>query len=353
MKFSARWLEKLLVPETDRADRRPGGAFAAYYWSDGALRQDGVKDISATGVYIITNERWPIGSMVALTLQNAGPLETSPERRITTRAKVVRSAEDGIGLAFVPANDPESKQWESLVENVVSHAKLNDMLGLVRTAEALKFLGRICSGAAAEVATMVRGLSNHRLANAVDIALKTQDRLASESRSGELHANPRTVVRILEIGSSAEETWLRDFWAGLFVTSCTVGREDDSSLHYVELFSQLTTIPLRILTVVCKAANFHSDSGTVISQPLACNVDEMVAITGARGVQLERDLERLVQLGLIEAEMSGSRTSPETDPATINVIPTPLALELFARCNGHRGAAQDLFAAAPPGILPA
>ena len=351
MKFSTRWLEKLLVPDSERADRRPGGSFAAYYWSDGALRQDGVKDISATGVYILTNERWPLGSTVALTLQNAGPLETNPERRITTRAKVVRSADDGIGLAFVPANDPESRQWESLVENVVSHAKLNDMLGLVRTAEALKFLGRICSGAHAEVAAMIRGLSNHRLSAAVDITLKAQDRLTAEALSGELHADPQTVVRILEIGSSAEETWLRDFWAGLFVTSCTADPADESSLHFVELFSQLTSIPLRILTVVCKAANFHSDSGSIA--PIACSMDEMVSITGARGIQLERDLERLSQLGLVEAEIDGSLGSSRAEPAILNVTPTRLALELFARCNGHRGAADDLFAAAPPGILPA
>jgi PilZ domain len=353
MKFSTRWLEKLLVPDSERADRRPGGSFAAYYWSDGALRQDAVKDISATGVYILTNERWPLGSIVALTLQNAGPLETTPERRITTRAKVVRSAEDGLGLAFLPANDPESRQWENLVENVVSHAKLNDMLGLVRTAEAFKFLGRICSGADTDVAIMIRGLSNHRLSAAVDITLKAQDRLTAEALSGNLHADPQTVVRILETGSSAEETWLRDFWAGLFVTSCTADAEDESSLYFVELFSQLTTIPLRILTVVCKTANFHSDSGAITSRPIACSMDEMVSITGARGIQLERDLERLSQLGLVEAEIDGSLGSSRADPAILNVTPTRLALELFARCNGHRGAADDLFAAAPPGILPA
>jgi PilZ domain len=353
MKFSARWLEKLLVPDSERADRRPGGSFAAYYWSDGALRQDAVKDISATGVYILTNERWPIGSMVALTLQNAGPLETNPERRITTRAKVVRSADDGIGLTFVPANDPESRQWESLVENVVSNAKLNDMLGLVRTAEALKFLGRICSGAHTEVASMIRGLSNHRLSNAVDITLKAQDRLTAEALSGELHADPKTVVRILEAGSSAEETWLRDFWAGLFVTCCTPDGEDESGPRYIDLFSQLTTIPLRILTVVCRAANFHADSGSIDSQVVACSVDEMVSITGARGIQLERDLERLSQLGLVEVDKPGALSASQSAPKEVHITPTRLALQLFARCNGHRGAADDLFAAAPAGILPA
>lgn len=353
MKFSTRWLEKLLVPDSERADRRPGGSFAAYYWSDGALRQDAVKDISATGVYILTNERWPIGTIVALTLQNAGPLEIVPERRITTRAKVVRSAEDGLGLAFLPANDPESRQWENLVENVVSHAKLKDMLGLVRTAEAFKFLGHICSGADTDVAIMIRGLSNHRLASAVDIALKAQDRLTAEALDGELRADPRIVVRILGAGSSAEETWLRDFWAGLFVTSCTANQEDDSSLYFVELFSQLTTIPLRILTVVCKAVNFHSDLGSGDSQCIACSVEELVSITGARGIQLERDLERLSQLGLVEVDKPGSLSTPESEPTEVNITPTRLALELFARCNGHRGEADDLFAAAPPGILPA
>ena len=351
MKLSTRWLEKLLVPESDRADRRPAANFAAYYWSDGALRQDAVRDISASGAYIYTNERWAVGTIVALTLQNPGPLERSRERRITTRARVVRSGDDGIGLAFLAANDPESRLWESLVENVVSHAKLNDMVGLVRTAEALKFLCRICLRQSEEVALIIRGLSNHRLANAVEITTKAQERLVSEFGSSESRADPQAILKILEIGSAAEETWLRDFWAGLFVTSCSPNGKDDSSLGYIELFSQLTIIPLRILTVVCKAARFHSESGTITPKPLACGVNEFISITSAREAQFDRDLERLSQLGLIEVDRPS-----DPDPsaaAIINITPTQLALQLFARCNGHRGAAHNLFLAGHPGILPA
>ena len=341
---TARWLAKLLVPETDRAERRDAGQFAAYYWYHSALRQDAVRDISSTGAFIVTKERWIPGTVISLTLQNPGPLETSRERRITTRARVVRWGDDGVGLAFVPPDDPDARQWDGLVENLVELAKLNDMQGLVRLAEALAFLNRICSGAT-EVAELVRGrLGSHKLANAVGIALKAQDLMASDPAAANLRASPLIVVSILENGASVEEIWLRDHWAGLLVASCSVGGRDNSNEGYVELFSQLTSIPLRILTVACKAAKVRSESGLIAAEPLTCKIDELTSVTGAREMQVERDLERLIGLELIEKGNTDCRAPSPSGIVTIT--PTRLALQLFARCNGHRGAPQDFYAAA-------
>jgi hypothetical protein len=337
------WITKLLVPEIDRAERREGGQFAAYYWLDSALREDPVKDISATGVYIVTKERWSPGSEIWVTLQNAGPLERSRERRITTKAKVIRWGEDGIGLAFVPPADPIASEWDTLVESLVQQAKLSDMEGLVRMVEALAFLNRISSGAL-EVAEFVRGrLSSHKLVNAVQIALKAQQMLASSPAGGDLHANPDIVVRILDNGSATEETWLRDFWTGLLVTSCSADGRDNSNEGYVELFSQLTTIPLRVLTVACKAARVRSEAGVISAEMLTCNMDELTSITGARELQLQREIERLIGLGLIESGNTDSSASFSSK--MVSITPARLALQLFARCNGHRGAPSEFYAA--------
>jgi hypothetical protein len=342
MKLNTRWLEKILLPESDRAGRRVVTQFGAYYWSGSALKQDVVRDISATGVYIVTKERWAPGTIVSLTLQKEGLLEKSPERRITTKARVARTGEDGMGLAFVVPADQDARLWTSLVEELVEHARLDDMIGVVRMAEALLFLSRVCSGAAEEVSQLVRGrLNNHRLANAVEIAIKAEQRLASEPGADKLRADPHTVVQILESGSSTDEVWLRDFWVGLLTTSCTVGGRDNSSQGYIELLNQLTTIPLRILTLVCKAARVLSVSGPVAAKPISCRLEELITITGARELLIERDLERLSQLGLIEME-SSSRGLPDS---VVNITPTCLALQLFARCNGHRGTPQDFYAA--------
>src|SRR5664279_2105577 len=114
------WLEKFLKHDSERvAERRPVDHFAAYRGDGSNLKQDTVRDISSTGVYIFTEERLQRGTLVSLTLQREGPLEKSAERRIVVQAKVVRCGDDGMGLAFVLRDDPESRHWESLRERLI------------------------------------------------------------------------------------------------------------------------------------------------------------------------------------------------------------------------------------------
>lgn len=338
MKFKAGWLEKFLAPDSGRAERREPEDFVAFYWNNSTLKEDPVKNVSATGVYIVTNERWAPGTVVSMTLQRQGTLERHRGRRITTKAKAVRCGDDGVGLAFIVPSDQDGRTWEGLVENLVEQAKLNDMAGLVRMAEALKFLSQVCPGAAAPVAALVRDrLSSPRLINAVDIVLKAQDFLSGQAEGGELRAEPHLVVRILEIGASSDESWLRDFWAGLLVTSCSPNGKDDSNREFVDLFAELTNISLRILTLVCKAAKFHAAGGQSAGS-VTCRIDEMVTITGVRELQIERDLDKLAGLRLVEVAPPSS-SDPE---GTIIVTPTRLALQLFARCNGIREVPEDV-----------
>src|ERR1700722_968098 len=84
------WLEKFLTPEADRAERRFVEQFAAYRWDGSGLAQEMVRDISSTGLFLLTKERWQPGTILTLTLQREGPLDLDPARRITTQAKVMR-----------------------------------------------------------------------------------------------------------------------------------------------------------------------------------------------------------------------------------------------------------------------
>src|ERR1700757_4217814 len=136
------WLETFLKPDSEGAERRLAARqsvdqFAAYRWNGSSLKREAVRDISSTGLYILTEERWQPGTLVFLALQREGPLEMNPEGRIEVQAKVVRCGEDGVGLAFVLPNDPDSRKWESLRDNLIEKAKPEDMRPLVRTAEAI------------------------------------------------------------------------------------------------------------------------------------------------------------------------------------------------------------------------
>jgi hypothetical protein len=341
------WLENFLKPDSERgerrsAKRRPVERFAAYRWTGSNLKEEAVRDISSTGIYLLTEKRWPIGTMVFLTLQREGPLEMNPERRIEVHTKVVRHGEDGVGVAFVLEESPESLHWKSLRERLIEQAKPKDMQGLVRVAEAVVFLSRLCPGGSEEVEQLLCGrLSNHKVANAIEIVLKTEDLVSFEPPAHGLRADRNLVLRILEYGSCTDEDWLQHFWAGILATSCAADGKGEPSPVFVELFSKLTTFPVRILTVVCtRATKFLTESGSIAAKPLAYKIEELTLTTGSRGLQIGRDLEILSQLGLIEIQ-TNSRSLLASEEA--NITPTSLGLELFARCHGHRGSLRDFY----------
>lgn len=96
------WLQKLLKPEP--ADNRRTGRQAlpglyAYFFTGGAPVAHGVRDISLTGMYVFTSERWYPGTMVRMTISDCA--DRSVEHSITLNTTVIRSGDDGVGLRFV------------------------------------------------------------------------------------------------------------------------------------------------------------------------------------------------------------------------------------------------------------
>lgn len=261
MTASNSWLQTFLEPESEKVERRSAGRrpvdrFSAYRWNGSRLTQDPVKDISSTGLYILTEERWQPDTLLCLTLQRQGPLEMDPDLRIEVQAKVVRRGEDGVGLEFVFNDDPESRQWVSLRESLIEQAQPEDMESLVRLVEAVAFLSRICPGEAEKIRHLLHGrLSKHQLTNAVAIALKAENLLAGEPGPHTQRVNPDLVIRILEDGSCTDEAWLKDFWGGLLATSCAVDAKDESSLFFMESFSTFATFLSRIRFNLRQAAS--------------------------------------------------------------------------------------------------
>ena len=346
---SINWLEKFVTPEADRAERRVVEQFAAYRWDGTALTCDTVRDISSTGLYLLTAERWKPGTIVALTLQREGPLDPDPARRITTQTRVIRCGPDGVGLSFLWAkDDPEARRWDSLLESLIQQTKPAHMESLARLVEAFAFLGQICPDGADEIGEWVRTrASSHKILTAVAIALKTKLLLDRTPDAEPLVVDPQLAVRILEVGSETHEDWLQNYWAGLLITSSVANARHEGHLELVETFSLLTSIPIRILTVICtKSTKVLLHNGQVAAKRLTCNTEELAATVGARGPQLQRDLQSLASLQLIEK--SESRASALHATTETLITATPLALKLFALCNGHRGSVPDFYFAVAP-----
>ncbi len=337
------WFQKPSPPNRRKAERRTSPGLAAYHCAGLFPRQHSIRDISAGGMYLLTEERWTPDQLISLTLQREGPLERNPRRRITVQARTVRWGEDGVGLSFILPAGMDVRLWGSPLKNAADQAEPEDILREFRMAEALAFLCRICPSATDDLALLLHeGLSNYRVESAVEIALKAKKMLQSEPDADKMQIPSHFVLRILENGSWADAEWMQIFWAGLLATSCTVEGNDESNQIFIDLFSQLAMMHARILEAACKRAiKVISGPDRVSSRPLICTANEMIKITGSHDlVRIDRDIEHLSDLGLLARRVRSSFFSPIDDTS---ITPTSLGLELYARCNGHRGTPQDFY----------
>jgi hypothetical protein len=96
------WWQRLLSdepPDPRKAQREPLFGLVAYFFTGGVPVAHGVRNISVTGIYVLTDERWYIGTVVRITLTDQR--EPTIERSITLNAKVIRWGNDGVGLQFI------------------------------------------------------------------------------------------------------------------------------------------------------------------------------------------------------------------------------------------------------------
>jgi len=93
--------------ERRRAERSALPGLVAHYWDGGNPAPRKVRDISSSGIYLLTEQRWYLGTLMMITLQNNDSANDDPYRSITVRAKVAQVGADGVGLAFVAADGPK------------------------------------------------------------------------------------------------------------------------------------------------------------------------------------------------------------------------------------------------------
>ena len=101
------WFERWWSPDPRKAPRVKEPGLAAYYWNGAAPVAHGVRDISSSGLYVVTEERWYPGTLVLMTLQRTDHGEEYAERSIAVQSRAVRWGPDGVGLQFVLSDNQD------------------------------------------------------------------------------------------------------------------------------------------------------------------------------------------------------------------------------------------------------
>ncbi len=335
-------LLRWLYPGAYETDRRKGSRIpipnlVAYDTTTGVAQPFEVGDISATGMFLLTEERWPPGSVLSLSIQREGPQETGTERRFQLQAGAVRLAQNGVGLSFVMPNGMEVRLWEEPSRDERRQSEPEYVIREFRAAQAVAVVSRLAAPAVDEARYLLyEELSNVRAESAVNVLLKAEQRLAQEARGEAMLAHPDLLVRVIEGGSWADSAWMQDLWAGLLVASCSADGCDESNLVFVNLLSQMATLQTRVLAAICeKAVTWSSGDWVVTTGNIFSTADELARMAGTHDLlKVHRSLAQLAEFGLLEKSIRASFVS-EAEGTTTN--PTKLGLRMYSRCLGRRG----------------
>ena len=117
------WFQRWWSPDPRKAPRSLEPGLAAYYWNGAAPVAHGIRDISSSGLYVMTEERWYPGTLVLMTLQRADQGEEYAERSIAVQTRAVRWGPDGVGLQFVLSDNKDGHHGKNTILDAAGRAE--------------------------------------------------------------------------------------------------------------------------------------------------------------------------------------------------------------------------------------
>ena len=122
------WFQRLFDGDRRKAERRPRPALVVYYWTGDAPGPTGIRDISSTGLYLLTDERWYPGTVVRITLQRTNFAGDVDERAIGVQSEVIRCGADGVAFAFILPDSEDSRRDKLQMDVVTSKQSMTKFL---------------------------------------------------------------------------------------------------------------------------------------------------------------------------------------------------------------------------------
>ncbi|MGB8028904.1 MAG: hypothetical protein WCF30_04485 [Terracidiphilus sp.] len=127
------WFERWWSPDPRRAPRAKEPGLAAYYWNGAAPVAHGVRDVSSSGLYVVTEERWYPGTLVLMTLQRTNLGDEYAERSIAVQSRAVRWGPDGVGMQFILSNEKKLRQERTPILDAASREEFDLFLEQLKT----------------------------------------------------------------------------------------------------------------------------------------------------------------------------------------------------------------------------
>lgn len=116
------WFEELMSQHQRRAPRHIEPRLVAFYWDGAVPKPRYIRDVSFTGFYLLTEERWCPGTLITMTLQRTEKTSDGSKRSIAVQAKVIRPGEDGVAVAFVLPRAKDARGVISIIADGVGLA---------------------------------------------------------------------------------------------------------------------------------------------------------------------------------------------------------------------------------------
>src|SRR5258708_32289520 len=116
------WFEDLMSQHQRRARRYIEPRLVAFYWDGAVPLPRYIRDVSNTGFYLVTDQRWYPGTLITMTLQRTEKSDDGSRSSIAVRAKVIRGGDDGVAVTFVFPQAEEARRVTSIIAEGVGLA---------------------------------------------------------------------------------------------------------------------------------------------------------------------------------------------------------------------------------------
>jgi hypothetical protein len=136
--YLGRWLKAWVAALKDRRESvRVSLPLVAYYWNGASPQAYQVKTVSHVGAYIVTSDRWYMGTVLRLTFQYNGSgneivqalpsLGYDPERTQMVLAKLIRTGPDGVAVRMIYLNRRERRSFKKFLVAVQKRERVHEV----------------------------------------------------------------------------------------------------------------------------------------------------------------------------------------------------------------------------------